>query len=216
MNLIGKFAVLVLAASPLAWAAPAGETKPMGHMHHGSSSMNRSMKPAPVKNLSIPDVLVTDQNGQEIPFYSALVRDRVVAINTIFTTCTTICPPMGAIFSQLQNLVKESRGSDVQLISVSIDPVIDTPERMKAWAAKFGAEPGWTLVTGEKAAIDKLLKGLNLFAPEKEEHSPLVLIGNDATGTWQRTYGLAPAARMAELLEEVAGGTKLAVQEAKP
>jgi len=46
--------------------------------------------------MSIPDVALLDQDGREIHFYSDLVKGRVVAIQFIFTTCTTICPPLGA------------------------------------------------------------------------------------------------------------------------
>ena len=108
------------------------------------------------RSMSIPDVELLDQDGRKIHFYSDLVKGKTVAINFIFTTCTTICPPMGATFASVQ---KELGDRDVQFISISVDPVTDTPERLKAWRAKFKAGPRWTLVTGEKEKIDELLDG---------------------------------------------------------
>src|SRR5258708_38794481 len=58
----------------------------------------------------IPDVELVNQRGEKIHFYSDLMKDKVVAINTIFTSCTTICPLAGTNFSQLQKMLK---GSDV-------------------------------------------------------------------------------------------------------
>ena len=50
----------------------------------------------------IPDVRVYDQNGSELNFYSDLIKGKTVAINFIFTTCTTICPPLTATFRRVQ------------------------------------------------------------------------------------------------------------------
>lgn len=58
---------------------------------------------------SIPDVVLLNQHGEQIRFYSDLVKNKVVTINFIFTTCTTICPPMGTHFSKLQKLMGEFR-----------------------------------------------------------------------------------------------------------
>lgn len=149
--------------------------------------------------VSIPDVEVLDQNGEPVHFYSDLVAGKTVAMNFVFTTCTTICPPMGANFGRLQKELGDRLGRDVHLISVSVDPVTDTPARMKAWGEKFGAGPGWSLITGERAEVTRLLKALQVFTADIREHSPVVLIGNDATGEWTRAYGLAPPAKLAEL-----------------
>lgn len=163
--------------------------------------------PAPAKpdtetldSLDIPDVAVIDQDGQAKRFYTDLVKDRVVAVNFVFTTCRTICPPMGANFGKLQQLLGERAGKDVHLISVSVDPATDTPERLKAWGQKFGAGPGWTLVTGDRAEITRLLKALGVYTANIGDHSPLVLIGNDARHQWTRAYGLAAPAKLAELI----------------
>ena len=73
---------------------------------------------------------------------------------------------------------------------------------MKAWGQKFGAGPGWTLVTGDRAEITRLLKSLGVYTASISDHSPLVLLGNDATHQWTRAYGLAAPAKLAELIEE--------------
>lgn len=149
--------------------------------------------------LNVPDVSLVDQDGKPVRFYTDLVKGRVVAVNFVFTTCTTICPPMGATFAKLEKLVA---GKDVQLISVSIDPTNDTPERLKEWSRKFGAGPGWTLVTGNRDEVTHLLKSLGVYTAGATDHSPLVLLGNDRARRWTRAYGLAAPAKLAELLEE--------------
>jgi protein SCO1/2 len=172
-----------------------------GHHEHRHDG-DRAAAPA---GISIPDVQVVDQDGRKLHFYSDLVKGRVVAINFIFTTCTTICPSLGATFSMVQRMMGDRLGKQVRLISISVDPLTDTPERLRRWGEKFNAQPGWSLITGDKAEIDKLLLALGGFAAKKEDHSPTLLIGNEAAGVWTRAYGLAPAGKLVEIIEEMIG-----------
>jgi protein SCO1/2 len=194
----------IAAVVAAAIAAPAFSQHEDHAAHEAMMEAEPSQDVQEVRGLKIPDVEVVTQDGERVRFYSDLVEDRVVAMNFVFTTCTTICPPMGAIFGQLEKKLGDRAGRDIHLISVSVDPTTDTPERLAQWAEKFGRTPGWTLVTGDKTTVDSLLKSLQVFTPDFEDHAPIVLLGNDARGEWTRAYGLAPPARMAEILDELA------------
>lgn len=148
----------------------------------------------------IPNARVVDQNGKQLNFYSDLIKGKSVAINFIFTTCTAICPSLTATFRRVQQEAK-TRGVNVQLISISVDPTVDTPERLQEFAKKFNAEPGWTLVTGDKAEIDSLLQALGVAVVNKNDHTPMVLIGSDVNDHWTRTYGLSSPATIVDLIE---------------
>jgi cytochrome oxidase Cu insertion factor (SCO1/SenC/PrrC family) len=154
--------------------------------------------------MNIPDTELLDQNGRKIHFYTDLVKGQTVVINFIFTTCTTICPPLGATFARVQKELGDK--ADVRFISVSVDPATDTPERLKAWGAKFHAGEGWTFVTGDKPQVDELLRALGASSARREDHSPTVLIGNDANGVWTRTYGLANTSKLVQIINNVAAG----------
>jgi len=147
--------------------------------------------------------------------YSDLVQGKTVAINFIFTTCTTICPPLGATFARVQRELGERAGRDVHLISVSVDPANDTPERLKAWGAKFKAAPGWTFVTGAKPEIDELLRALAASTARPEDHSPTVLVINDQKGLVTRTYGLARPSQIMKVIDDAIAGV-VANAPAKP
>lgn len=182
----------------------AGHAAADPHAHHRAMAQQGAGDDAGVTVLdhamNIPDVPVVDQTGAERHFYRDLVAGKTVAVNFVFTTCTTICPPMGANFARLRRELGERAGRDVHLISVSVDPAVDTPQRLAAWADKFGAGDGWTLVTGDRGEITRLLKALEVFTPDIKDHSPVVLIGNDEAGSWTRAHGLAPPGKLAELL----------------
>src|SRR5258707_9425515 len=130
---------------------------------------------------NIPDVELVDQDGKTVHLYTDLVKGRVAALSFIFTTCTTICPLIGANLGRLQTELGQSLGENIALISVSVDPANDTPLRMKAWGAQFGAKAGWDLLTGDKETVEQLLKAVGLFTPNIQSHSPFLLLVNDRT-----------------------------------
>lgn len=160
----------------------------------------------PETKMVIPDIPVLDQDGNKLHFYTDLIKGKTVAINFIFTNCTTICPPLAATFARLQKEMGGKVGKDVHLISISVDPVTDTPERLKAWGAKFKAGPGWTFVTGEKQEMDKLLNALGAAVSRREDHTPAMIIGDDSKGVWTRTYGLAKISQIMTVIQNVREG----------
>ena len=148
-----------------------------------------------------PETAVLDQDGRRLSFYNDLVKGHTVAINFVFTSCTTICPVLAANFRKVQQDLS-ANDKDVRLISISVDPVNDTPKQLKHFADQFHAAPGWSLVTGDKAEIDKLLGALGLPVRNKLEHTPTVLVGNDTAGYWQRVDGLTSSAVILRTIRE--------------
>lgn len=165
----------------------------------------KTTTPVAVEAVRVQETPVVDQDGRRLDFYKDLVRGRTVAINFVFTTCTTVCPPLTATFRRVQQMLGERAGREVSLISVSVDPTTDTPERLKAFAEKFKAGPGWTFVTGGKPEISALLKSLGVATADKNDHTPMILVGNDAAGHWTRAYGLSPPATLVKVIDEAAG-----------
>lgn len=151
----------------------------------------------------IPDVTIQDQNGQSLNFYRDLVKGKVVAVNFVFTTCTAICPSLTTTFRRVQQQLAEQK-VPAQLISISVDPTVDTPERLQQFAAKFKAEPGWTFVTGNTSDIDSILKAFGVSVANKNDHTPMVLIGNEEARYWTRAYGLSSPTALVKLITEAA------------
>ncbi len=153
-------------------------------------------------HLRIPDVPLVDQDGQRVHFLSDVVKDRIAVIDTIFTTCTTICPGMGSNYSRLASDLSGRLGKDVILVSVSVDPVNDTPAQLKAWSAHFYTGPGWVLLTGPKPSVDVVLKSLGLYTPERQNHQSTMLIGSSASG-WTRASSLVSADKWLKIIDSI-------------
>lgn len=150
--------------------------------------------------VQIPNMELLNQDGRQVRFLSDVIKDRVAIIDTVFTTCTTICPVMGANYARLGKTLKDRLGHDVIMISVSVDPVNDTPSRLKTWSAKFYKGPGWILLTGPKSQVDTLLKSLGLYTPEPQDHQSSVLIGNQSSG-WIRASALSSPDKWLKIID---------------
>jgi protein SCO1/2 len=153
--------------------------------------------------LFIPDVKLVDQNGNDVRFYTDLVKDKVVLISLFYTSCSSICPLQGEILSKLQTMLGERLGREVFLISISFDPATDTPTQIKAYASKLGAKRGWTFVTGEKEVMIKFLKDFVGEVPSIGLHSPTILVGNDRSGEWALADGLSSPDNLINTIQKV-------------
>ena len=137
-----------------------------------------------------PNVELITQDGQKVRFYDDLIKDKVVAINFIFTTCSQICPAETAKLRQVQKLLGDRVGRDVFFYSISIDPERDIPAVLKQYAQKFDAGgPGWLFLTGKADDILLLRSKLGLYRgaqeePTKADHGTSLIVGNEANGQW--------------------------------
>jgi protein SCO1/2 len=147
---------------------------------------------------AVPDVTLLSQDRKEVKLQGYL-EDKPVVLGFIFTSCTTICPVQGAMFSNMQKQL----GPDavkVRFVSISIDPQNDTPERMKEFLERYHARDGWDFLTGDKADIDKVLQAFEAYVPNKMSHQPLTFLKAAGSRDWIR---LRPFPTSAELLEEI-------------
>lgn len=159
-------------------------------------------KPSPAQNYFTDTELIT-QDGQKVRFYSDVLKGKVVVINCFFATCQGSCLPMSRTFVKLQEMLDPAMARDVVFVSISVDPTMDTPERLKDYATKLGAKPGWLLLTGTKENVDLIHKKLGQYVEDKNAHNNIFLIGNEKTGLWKKAFGLARVEELYKVLESV-------------
>jgi len=146
---------------------------------------------------TVPDVALIDESGDSVSLRSLLDSGQPVAVNFIFTTCTTICPVMTSIFTQMRYQLGEA-GAGVQLVSISIDPEYDRPGKLKQYAEGFGVGPGWTFLTGDGADIARVLQSFDALRGAKMNHRPLTLLKRPGSSEWIRIDGLANGDELAQ------------------
>jgi cytochrome oxidase Cu insertion factor (SCO1/SenC/PrrC family) len=119
-------------------------------------------EPLPVLGTA-PTYSLVDQTGQ--PFGSEQLRRRVALVDFIYTTCRDTCPTQTATFAQVQQRLGDEGllGSRVALVSISVDPLHDTPAVLADYGERHGADPrSWKLLTGDWDAVYDVVAGFKV------------------------------------------------------
>ncbi len=153
-----------------------------------------------------PDVTLLDAQGARVPLRAELAREGPVAVQLVFTSCTTICPVLtGTAAAARAHL------PDVRWISITIDPDEDTPERLRAYAARFNSEPGaepgadWRFLTGRAEDLVAVQQAFDAYRGDKMRHEPLTLLRAAPGGPWARLQGFPTPEDLAAELKRLAG-----------
>jgi protein SCO1 len=149
------------------------------------------------------DIILVNQDGQPVRFYSDLIKNKVVVINAFFATCHGSCLPMNRNLEKVQEAFKERMGKDLFIVSISVDPELDTPASLKEYAKKLNAVPGRLFITGEKKNVDLALYKLGQYVEQKDQHTNIFIVGNERTGLWKKVFGLAKAEEIIRAVESV-------------
>jgi protein SCO1 len=182
-----SFAVMCLLASVIG-IPPSGFAHSPEQHKTAETPGEVEVKPATVR---LHDLDLVDQDGKRMKFKTDVVKDRLVVIDTIYTTCPVVCPILSATFANVQQSLGDRLGKDVFLISISVDPATDVPPRLKAYAERWEARPGWIFLTGQKNVVDRVLQGLGVYSVDYADHPPTILVGDNRRGEWTRFYGFA-------------------------
>ncbi len=164
--------------------------------------------------------LVT-QDHETVRFYDDLVKDKVVLIYFMFTSCQGICPATTTNVAKMQDLFGDRFGKEVFFISVTLTPEIDTPDVLKEYAELYGAKPGWTFVTGDYDEIEMLRRKLGIYNPDPVidadlySHAGLVTFGNERTARWAALPGTMDAEQLVRTMNRITRERKARNQVAK-
>jgi protein SCO1 len=185
-----RILVAVVAMSSACLSIAAEVADPHAHHHMDMNAANPVARS--VEQYTIPGVQLMRADGRVVSFPKELDDGRPVVMDFIFTTCTTICPLSSAVLSQFQTRL----GADsdkVHLVSVSIDPEQDTPERLRRYAKTFHAGNAWQYYTGTTQASEAVQRAFNVYRGNKMNHAPVTLMRAAPGSAWVRLDGLAMA-----------------------
>lgn len=121
---------------------------------HRQQKMAHTPEPKSADQLPVisqlPAFAFTERSGSALP--SDAIAGKVWVADFIFTTCQAECPLMNI---EMQKIQAAFPAGDVKLLSFSVDPETDTPERLRTYATQFEAGPHWLFFTGEREALHR-------------------------------------------------------------
>lgn len=110
-----------------------------------------------------PEFALIDQSGSRVAL--ADQRGKVLAVTFIYATCKDTCPILTAKMAVMQRKLGADFGQRVRFTSITVEPEVDTPAVLKAYADKFDADPaGWSFLTGSSAEIQDVVRRYGAFA----------------------------------------------------
>jgi len=125
--------------------------------------------------LPAPTLPVRWHDGRNRPIAEVL-GGRITALQMMFTTCTATCPIQGALFASLRDRIGSGR-SDVQLISLSLEPLVDTPAALAAWLKRHGDGQGrWLAGSPDIRALTAWVDFLKSAQPGPDRHTGQVYL----------------------------------------
>ncbi len=151
----------------------------------------------------VPNVPVVTQDGKTFNLYDDLIKDKIVVLSFIYTSCKDICPLATARLGEAQEKLGDRIGRDIFFYSISIEPERDTPQRLKQYADAFHAGPGWLFLTGLPEDIQAIRYKFGDRRPDLVDHRNDVVLGNGATGEWQRENALGDIEHFVRAIEDM-------------
>lgn len=202
LKLLGVFVVAAIAGllagavatgkGPQALFAAAAPPEPVAAQSTGT----------PWDETFFPNVPVQTHDGRALRFYDDLIRNKIVVVNFIYTSCSNICPLVTSRLALVKDMLGDRVGRDIFFLSISIDPLNDSPAVLKKYAETYRAGPGWTFITGEAEHMDIIRAKLGERSNVKAEHRNDIMIGNDRIGRWGRDSAFTNTEVLAETIQE--------------
>jgi protein SCO1/2 len=161
------------------------------------------------------NVELQTHEGKTVRFYDDLLKDKIVLVNFMFTDCGDVCPGMTQNLADVQKLLGDHVGRDIFMYSISLQPDIDTPEKLKDYADMFDVGPGWLFLTGARDDVELLRHRLGFVDSDPvqdadlEQHIGTVRIANVPLHRWMMSPALLdPEAIVRSIMRVIPGSLR--------
>ena len=161
------------------------------------------------------NVELQTHEGKTVRFYDDLLKDKIVLVNFMFTDCGDVCPGMTQNLADVQKLLGDHVGRDIFMYSISLQPDIDTPEKLKDYADMFDVGPGWLFLTGARDDVELLRHRLGFVDSDPvqdadlEQHIGTVRIANVPLHRWMMSPALLdPEAIVRSVMRVIPGSLR--------
>jgi len=138
--------------------------------------------------------ILQDQEGR--PFRFAALAGKSILYNFVYTGCSTVCPIQTHVLAEVQRGLAPEVQDKVHFVSVSLDPLSDSPKVLKAFALRMGANlKHWSFVTGRPADVERMADQLRLFKADgrrPDDHATSLWLTDREGRLMQRYPGNPP------------------------
>ena len=158
---------------------------------------------APAELLVPPNIPVTDKDGHTEGFVTRMAPRGPVIISFFYTSCESLCDVTNGILYGVDQIVMEEGSEPITLVSLSIDPMSDTPAALYENAENFSPSKDWLWLTAGMRGTDPLLDGLGVSFDSIFAHDPMFLVGDFCSSRFVRVIGLPEPDLLIEMARKI-------------
>lgn len=151
------------------------------------------------------DTILTSHAGEKLKFYSDILAGRTVVISFMFTSCEDACPLINATLQRVQERLKDRMGKDIFIVSITVDPKVDTASVLADYRKQYKAGSGWLFFTGAEKNVETVSTKMGQVF-DKEAHLTALLVGNTKTARWRKIPANLSDAVIASQVKDIADG----------
>lgn len=144
---------------------------------------------------AVSDIPLIDQDGNRTTLARLLASETPVMLNFIYTSCSSVCPLMTTAFAHARATIGDT---DVNMISISIDPEYDTPARLRAYKSARGLRGDWHFLTGEPEAVTAAQRAFDAYRGGKMNHAAIAFLRARPGAPWLRLEGLTTPTQLVQ------------------
>jgi protein SCO1 len=143
--------------------------------------------------IAIPNVLLRTSDNVTVRFYDDLLKGRVAMIHFFYTRCAGTCITTMANLARVGELLGDRLGRQLVMLSLTVDPVNDTPKVLHSYASRFRVSRGWYFLTGEPPDVEAVRRRLGLRDRDDpwKTHTSLLVFGRADADQWAAAPALA-------------------------
>jgi protein SCO1/2 len=156
-------------------------------------------------SIKLIDHEMIDTEKRTVKLVSDIMQDHIVVMNFIYTDCTTVCPVSTHIMKSVYQNVRNHPNlkKEVRLITLTLNPNIDTPRKMHEFSKKYGDDTNnWFWLTGRSTQVNEALLGLRAYAADVTEHASIILVGDPQKNHWTSFYQFPHVNKIVQRINE--------------
>ena len=154
-------------------------------------------------DLRTPNETVIDQDGRPLRFYDDVMKDRVVVMNVIYTTCNGICTPAMRNVIEARRLLG-AQGQHLHFVTMTLTPLSDPPEVLRDFKKLHGITDRWTFLTGKVESVEKVQRALGFLSSRKDDnllsHSGMARYCDERNMRWTHVNTMLPPSSVARMI----------------
>jgi protein SCO1 len=156
-----------------------------------------------IRQRRTPNLPLLDHNGRTLRFYDDVMKDRKVLLNVMYTVCSNICTPAQRNLMEARSLLGDE-AKDLRFVSMSLTPLDDTPQALRAYKKLHGIDERWLFLTGRLEYVEKIQRALGFISERNDEdllsHSAIALLCDERHLRWSHVNTLLSPRSIARMI----------------